>query len=471
MNTRPGRNDPCHCGSGKKYKKCCLERDNQAILDDRAAEEAALKLHAESPREEYEVLNHSGDAQGDKRSLSYERREELRRERLTPEQRALEDACEAAPDDFAALAFLAEWADAHPGQARTRHFWFEQLLRDYLPQALVDHPEATRTWIRQFRKVHPRLLFRSFPPLAQDLLSEALQQRDDREARAWVRRIARDPWYDQALTSVVVEILFAHNRPDLIAGLFPKILQPAVSSKYADPPSELLEFYIMWSLGNFLDLPPAQRNIPDFLDRLGEEVFNHFDLELFCPPTRSEIKHFLDLLAGPPVLFDPSLHRSFPEAQSIIPSMCRSFLLFLHENHGLSWSSADFYSRQAGLLIAKRLQRQGKEHKRIRQDLYAISLNDLTNLVYMTFPTFLTNDDHKRYAALNALYWLAGFLQIHGLINSRQADTLRDSCQTLHRQRFPDDVDIQPWLGFFATFPLVLTPNTTDFVRVPHPAE
>lgn len=20
----PGRNDPCHCGSGKKFKKCCL---------------------------------------------------------------------------------------------------------------------------------------------------------------------------------------------------------------------------------------------------------------------------------------------------------------------------------------------------------------------------------------------------------------------------------------------------------------
>ncbi|EJN8329026.1 SEC-C domain-containing protein, partial [Salmonella enterica] len=21
---RPGRNDPCFCGSGKKFKKCCL---------------------------------------------------------------------------------------------------------------------------------------------------------------------------------------------------------------------------------------------------------------------------------------------------------------------------------------------------------------------------------------------------------------------------------------------------------------
>ena len=24
---KPGRNDPCHCGSGAKYKKCCLPKD------------------------------------------------------------------------------------------------------------------------------------------------------------------------------------------------------------------------------------------------------------------------------------------------------------------------------------------------------------------------------------------------------------------------------------------------------------
>lgn len=24
---RPGRNDLCHCNSGKKYKKCCLDKD------------------------------------------------------------------------------------------------------------------------------------------------------------------------------------------------------------------------------------------------------------------------------------------------------------------------------------------------------------------------------------------------------------------------------------------------------------
>ncbi|MBM4371446.1 MAG: preprotein translocase subunit SecA [Deltaproteobacteria bacterium] len=28
-----GRNDPCHCGSGKKYKQCCLRKDELAALD------------------------------------------------------------------------------------------------------------------------------------------------------------------------------------------------------------------------------------------------------------------------------------------------------------------------------------------------------------------------------------------------------------------------------------------------------
>ena len=27
-NKKPRRNDPCPCGSGKKYKKCCLNTDN-----------------------------------------------------------------------------------------------------------------------------------------------------------------------------------------------------------------------------------------------------------------------------------------------------------------------------------------------------------------------------------------------------------------------------------------------------------
>jgi hypothetical protein len=32
-----GRNEPCHCGSGRKYKKCCLENDAGRLRSEREA--------------------------------------------------------------------------------------------------------------------------------------------------------------------------------------------------------------------------------------------------------------------------------------------------------------------------------------------------------------------------------------------------------------------------------------------------
>ncbi len=40
----PGRNEPCHCGSGRKYKQCCLGQDESAARDARAKVEAAAPV-------------------------------------------------------------------------------------------------------------------------------------------------------------------------------------------------------------------------------------------------------------------------------------------------------------------------------------------------------------------------------------------------------------------------------------------
>jgi len=37
----PGRNEPCHCGSGRKYKQCCLEKDEAARRKARGSDATA----------------------------------------------------------------------------------------------------------------------------------------------------------------------------------------------------------------------------------------------------------------------------------------------------------------------------------------------------------------------------------------------------------------------------------------------
>ena len=50
----PGRNDPCHCGSGKKYKQCCLAKDEAAerTAREKAAEKAEKADKADKAEKE-----------------------------------------------------------------------------------------------------------------------------------------------------------------------------------------------------------------------------------------------------------------------------------------------------------------------------------------------------------------------------------------------------------------------------------
>jgi len=60
MASQLGRNEPCHCGSGKKYKQCCLAKDEAAARAARAeaaasappppSTEAAAPAKARTPR-------------------------------------------------------------------------------------------------------------------------------------------------------------------------------------------------------------------------------------------------------------------------------------------------------------------------------------------------------------------------------------------------------------------------------------
>ncbi len=58
-----GRNDPCHCGSGQKYKKCHLPKDDAAKSAELAAAVAAAAAKAKAD-EEAEAADKEAEAGG-----------------------------------------------------------------------------------------------------------------------------------------------------------------------------------------------------------------------------------------------------------------------------------------------------------------------------------------------------------------------------------------------------------------------
>ena len=76
---KTGRNDPCPCGSGKKYKQCCLETDRTAefapavrqrlALQDQQANQAAQRrdyqaelLESQATLQEAQALDEASNA-------------------------------------------------------------------------------------------------------------------------------------------------------------------------------------------------------------------------------------------------------------------------------------------------------------------------------------------------------------------------------------------------------------------------
>jgi tetratricopeptide (TPR) repeat protein len=96
-----GRNDPCACGSGKKYKKCCMARDEAAARAARPAQAAA------APARQRSLANY------------FQEHDEL--DELTEASNAIVDMVHAGDLDAAEHAahdLLARFPDVHDGYDR-----------------------------------------------------------------------------------------------------------------------------------------------------------------------------------------------------------------------------------------------------------------------------------------------------------------------------------------------------------------
>jgi tetratricopeptide (TPR) repeat protein len=114
---KPGRNDPCPCGSGNKYKKCCLTKDDAverhglAEAEFRRAERVAAR-HPEMMREiQTAIAARLGMSEGD-----FQRYDEL----MDASNAAVElvHAGKLGEAEVAARDLLLRYPDEHDGWDR-----------------------------------------------------------------------------------------------------------------------------------------------------------------------------------------------------------------------------------------------------------------------------------------------------------------------------------------------------------------
>jgi tetratricopeptide (TPR) repeat protein len=149
---KTGRNDPCPCGSGKKYKQCCLARDEAAAATARAAQAAAALARTRRPVRFLQI-----------------RRDDI--DELTEASNATLDLIHAGRLDEAEKAahdLLARFPDVHDGydrlgmvcEARGDHRQAAEHYRNAIA-VIRDHPDD---YDPEFEAVFHKLVERLDPP-------------------------------------------------------------------------------------------------------------------------------------------------------------------------------------------------------------------------------------------------------------------------------------------------------------------
>ena len=132
---KPGRNDPCPCGSGNKYKKCCLakeeaaQREVLAKLEARRAESAAAhRLHLQEARAAMVAGFAAEDDEEDELTVASNAAVDLVR------AGKLDEAEQAARD------LLVRFPEVHDGYDRLERAGYDRLGMVY--EARGDHKQA-----------------------------------------------------------------------------------------------------------------------------------------------------------------------------------------------------------------------------------------------------------------------------------------------------------------------------------------
>jgi len=154
---KTGRNDPCHCGSGKKYKRCCLQKDQ--IAESAALAQAAAAKAAEASQQDHnlEDRGHFSDDEDD----------------LTRDSNAAVDLVQQGALDQAEAAareLLVRYPEVHDGydrlgmvyEARGEPRQAADCYRKVIEFVLA-HPEQ---YAPEFSTVFERLVLKLDPPNA-----------------------------------------------------------------------------------------------------------------------------------------------------------------------------------------------------------------------------------------------------------------------------------------------------------------
>ncbi|MFO7826689.1 MAG: SEC-C metal-binding domain-containing protein [Cyclobacterium sp.] len=426
MAMKIGRNDPCHCGSGKKYKKCCLHKDEEKEISQTSLESDSEELFPVEQFWEESILDFGNDADMPPFQMNQDISDE--------ENRLLEDWWNTYDDlnsperiQKHIEAFMSEHPELMPHLEINEGVVFsmgnglrrEGRFRDYV-LFLIDYS-------KRFPEVYAEA--ESYYNL--DIIAWLISIGKNEEIDPYLTPFEANPseYADELFD--LVDLLTAKDITQPLLYLIEKTKTEVVDSGEVWRGEDLLIPLIYDKLTPFLKKEYTAEDLSGLVDQLGgvytvgdrEEMLNLWASrfgDTFRPYKKWE--------------FDPRWTKK--ERSTFYLSVSDSYMRYLHEQFGISWISAHYHSHliyEYGLACIEL-----KKGKKLKKP-FDFSQETMDNLIQtVAGDPFGILNSNTAFNLINAIYYFPDYLSACDMSEEMDPEVVRETAVYFYDMLFPD---------------------------------
>ena len=475
--TEIGENDPCPCGSGKKFKKCCLKKELLDVLkkisdnykykeDEWYPEDDSFLKYIDALLEKNEGLNKAMDEDDEFEENSDEEEDEEDDEEDYPEP-----VNETVEDDEPLYRRSDKLPKITKEEKKLVDDWWKKykrmfdtvLIREYLVRFidkyphLVEHLEVEHfllfdmgaahyeksiyevfvALLLRFRKDFFSSYIKRFPYYEADLIYWYVGQgRIEEISQFFYLYKQNTEWNNLNKLAHVVRFLRALNRSDIVL---------AELANHKKLKNFIIEERINHILSRYLEKPITKESAWLLIDELQSQDVESDPVEL------NDIFKRLQRLQRPFTRWDENLPRKRSEAGEYYLDITENFTRYLHEKTGLSFDSACYYSECLN-----------KYYKKVVAfELRPVDTFCLDEQSFEEYSSLKDRDifdfEVDNIVQFNALYYFADYLKTCGNLTGEQKRTFQAFIIESYRSYYAEFEKKGPEMLPFKQFPYNIT--------------
>jgi hypothetical protein len=458
-----GRNQSCPCGSGKKYKKCCLQADQDAERLQREAEQYEADVYYGkidpfasdedwSDEPEYDWDDQDGDwldGPGDDDSdfefdddydynsddvydedneddeLTGDEFDSLKsfRKDLSEENvKIMESWWNTYPsssDPIKIRAYIEYFMDTHPGLVKDLDLVFDPM---YELESLCREQGSYDVFIdvvTRLRQEFPDAYVQGFPFLDSKYIQWLVRTGRKADVSDYLVNFREKPDEDPEELLELIHFLQSCNCQEILAEFILHLAKESRGASSIAEDDELVKMLFMIVMSPFLDTG-LETFDPEKVNRELEKYPDVFDPDWF------NVENILDTAKN--ILVRPEVHglegcSSRGEAVQRYEQFMLNFMGWLHTHKGMHWCTADYYHMFMYLYLTEALPLQKKP-----RDPFPLTEIDIKRMFHRLSKGTLFNEVNTAFGMLNCIYWFAEYLDETQDLAPEKAVQIRATC-------------------------------------------